>query len=124
MGCLRRILPIHESVSSRHFQWILLLFLAIWIGTLTACGSIPQKSLTEPLITLSSTQSNHTLQPTQDISKTSNPAKGFPVGTPIPTLSDDEQGPFIASLIARDSDCKLPCLWGLTPGKSDFQSIY
>jgi hypothetical protein len=38
-----------------------------------------------------------------------------------PTLPPEEAGPLLLSLLANNGDCRLPCLWGITPGISVFR---
>lgn len=46
----------------------------------------------------------------------------LPSSTPtsVPTLPVDEAGKRLLDLLANNSDCQLPCLWGITPGKSTY----
>jgi hypothetical protein len=56
------------------------------------------------------------------------PAKKIPTPTPsatitatsIPTLSVDDARARLLELLATNGNCHLPCLWGITPGKSTF----
>lgn len=38
--------------------------------------------------------------------------------TIIPTLPEDEARTQLLGLLANNGNCRLPCLWGITPGKS------
>ena len=38
--------------------------------------------------------------------------------TPLPTFDTQERGKIIEELIQTNAGCKLPCVWGITPGKS------
>jgi hypothetical protein len=46
-----------------------------------------------------------------------------PVPTTIPTLSADDARTALVSLLRENGGCQLPCLWDITPGKSDFQDV-
>ncbi len=54
------------------------------------------------------------IPPTQTITPTSTP-------TIIPTLSVDDARKRLLELLATNGDCRLPCLWGISPGKSSYQ---
>lgn len=41
--------------------------------------------------------------------------------TAIPTLSVDQARKKMLDLLANNGGCRLPCLWGITPGKSTYQ---
>jgi hypothetical protein len=50
-------------------------------------------------------------------------------GIPIPTdtlspstVAPDEERAFVKEMLATNGGCELPCWWGITPGKSDWQS--
>ena len=38
----------------------------------------------------------------------------------VPTLSIDEAQMRLLELLSNNGDCRLPCLWGITPGKSTY----
>lgn len=39
----------------------------------------------------------------------------------VPTLPTGEAGIRLLDLLASNGGCRLPCLWGITPGKNDYQ---
>ncbi len=41
----------------------------------------------------------------------------------IPTLSVEQARARLLGLLANNGDCRLPCLWGITIGKSSFQEV-
>lgn len=41
--------------------------------------------------------------------------------TDIPTLTVEDAQLELLNLLANNGNCRLPCLWGITPGKSTFQ---
>jgi hypothetical protein len=41
--------------------------------------------------------------------------------TAIPTLSIEAARVYLLDLLADNGGCRLPCLWGITPGKSTYQ---
>jgi hypothetical protein len=47
----------------------------------------------------------------------------IPSATPtlIPTLSVKDAQIKLLGLLATNGGCRLPCLWGITPGKSNYQ---
>ena len=44
-----------------------------------------------------------------------------PTTTPAPTLSPDQEGDFLSSLMSSNGGCELPCWWGITPGQTGAQ---
>jgi hypothetical protein len=69
-----------------------------------------------------------TLTPTAIPSETPQPTatKFSPIYTPLPVpeLSPQEIKPFIVQLIKDNTGCKLPCWWGITPGKTSWYDAY
>ncbi len=41
-----------------------------------------------------------------------------PTWTPLPTLPPDEANAMVLKLLKDNGGCKLPCWWGITPGKT------
>jgi hypothetical protein len=52
---------------------------------------------------------------------TSGPPTGTPTITPAPTLSPEQEGDFLSSLMSNNGGCELPCWWGVTPGQTGEQ---
>ena len=42
----------------------------------------------------------------------------LPTSTIVPTLPADDADRRLLNLLANNNNCRLPCLWGITPGKS------
>ena len=40
---------------------------------------------------------------------------------PIPTLPVEQAQAKLLELLSNNGNCRLPCLWGITPGKSDYR---
>lgn len=69
------------------------------------------------------TQSNETT-PVRPATTTLTPGatpKYSQTPTAIPTLSEDEARLRIQGLLLSNGDCRLPCLWGLTPRETSLQ---
>ncbi len=49
------------------------------------------------------------------------PATATPTITPVATLSVQEEGVFLSTLMANNNNCELPCWWGIMPGKTENQ---
>lgn len=119
------------------FSTIFFLGLLISIGLIGGCSN--QKTSTNgefPTSLVSSTPlttpvSTSTLElPKQNSlpSSTLTPIPFFtltptslPTQTISPTLSTDEARSRLLDLLANNGNCRLPCLWGITPGKSTYQ---
>lgn len=46
-----------------------------------------------------------------------------PTPTPQPTLTAEEMRALILELLKNNGGCRLPCLWGLVPGKTNIQTL-
>ncbi len=51
------------------------------------------------------------------------PTTKLPIDTPRSTLSAEETKILVFNLLKDNGDCQLPCLWGLTPGKTNDQTL-
>ncbi len=49
------------------------------------------------------------------------PTTSTPTITPLPTLSVEDEGDLLSSLMADNGGCMLPCWWGITPGQTTVQ---
>ena len=80
-------------------------------------GSLETQPQLSPTISITKNVSlSQTLGPTQTTLPTS---KAIPAL--IPTLPMEEARKKFLDLLANNGNCNLPCLWGITPGKSSFQ---
>ncbi len=95
------------------FSMILLLALVVVSG----CGrSVPNPG-TLPSPTPTPLASTSTLAYTTTPNPTDTP-------TSIPTLTTKQAGSQLLELLGRNGGCHLPCLWGITPGKSVYQEAF
>lgn len=51
-----------------------------------------------------------------DVLTTPTSSKLAPTFTPVSTLSAEQEGTLLSSLLANNGGCELPCWWGITPG--------
>lgn len=49
------------------------------------------------------------------------PHNSTPTTTPAPTLSPDQEGHHLSTVLSNNSSCELPCWWGVTPGQTGEQ---
>jgi hypothetical protein len=93
-----------------------LIFLAIFSGCAKPTQSRPSLSIRTPTIpgTL-----NMAATPTRELSPTNTPVSP---ATPmdVSTLPAEDASQRLLTLLANNGDCRLPCLWGITPGKSSY----
>jgi hypothetical protein len=99
----------------------LLLFMTMIAG----CAQSTEKAAT-PDYPATSVSKMETITPTLAPIVTDTPT---PTTTPtaIPTLSVEEAGKRLLDLLSNNGGCRLPCLWGITPGKSapqDAQTLW
>ncbi len=107
------------------------------IAILTGCSSLIPNAVSSSIAvspqssaTLDSTprQSTETIAPTPN--KTNTPGPTFtptiplppPTFTPLPTLSTEDAAALILDLVHTHDNCRLPCLLGMSPGFTDFQT--
>lgn len=103
------------------FRWVSLLF---WVMVVAGCAQSEKNatspSTATPTIFASNIPAAKTITPTSTLSATDTPT---PINTPsaLSTLSVEAAINRLLDLLANNGDCHLPCLWGITPGKSTFQ---
>jgi len=98
----------------------LVLFMAIVIGCTQLTGG---KAISSPIVPASSIN-NVPPKETATLSLTPVPTNTIaPSLTPItvPTLPAEDARKRMLELLANNGDCHLPCLWGITPGQSNYQ---
>ena len=93
-----------------------LLFMAIVSGCAQPFHSTATLSPVTPTATTTVTIATKTATPTLPPSPTSTPIPATP--TDIPALPVEEARQRLLGLLANNGNCQLPCLWGITPGKS------
>lgn len=99
-------------------QWFTLFFFAAMIA---ACVLLTESRATPSTVA--------SVSPASAISITEESANSVPIGTPfpsstltaVPTLSVDNARKKFLELLAANGNCRLPCLWGITPGQSNYQ---
>lgn len=97
----------------------LLLFVTMVAGCAQSTESIITSSATVPVL-FASTSPTGTMLPTLTPTATDTPTPTF-TPTTVPTLPAEDARNRLLELLANNSDCHLPCLWGITPGKSSNQ---
>lgn len=114
----------------------LLLSLLFLIVIFTGCVQSPEKLATPSPVTTNfpvpSNPPTETMQPTLTLSPAStNTIKPLSIPTVVPTLptftptfistlSVEDARQRLLDLLANNGGCQLPCLWGITPGKSSY----
>jgi hypothetical protein len=118
-------------------SWLNLVSYIIWTALILAACSWNSPHLTEPGITKTIPQNTNTptanapeVIATQYIPKlltvTSQPVTATPTlsQTLEPTLSLEKAQSLIMELLLTNGGCKLPCWWGLTPGKTSSNEVF
>jgi len=111
--------------SRKYFSWNLKFLISnIMLATFfTSCSSVSSISVSPtptstPTITV--TQSP-TVMPTTTLAPTLTSTNNQilpPSLTPLPTVHFDEIAFTFEKLLATNGGCRLPCFWGMTPGKT------
>lgn len=103
-------------------QWFSLLLVMAGIAACTQ--SIENATKPSPKTTVSFaatvTPSTETMLPTLTHTTTDTPTPS-PTLTAVPTLPTEDAQKKWFELLATNGGCRLPCLWGITPGKSSYQ---
>lgn len=101
----------------------ILLFITIGVGCTQSTESTAQSS---PAPTIMSSNSAspmvETLAPTSTLVSMGTPSPLSPP-TYVPTLPVEDARKRLLDLLANNGDCRLPCLWGITPGISTYQQV-
>ena len=101
-------------------QWLsFLLFIMVFAGCTQSTESTITSSPTA-LDLLISASPTETMPPTLTPTSTNTLTPTF-TPTTVPTLPAEEARKRLLELLATNGDCRLPCLWGITPGKSNHQ---
>jgi len=99
------------------YLWFgLLIFLIMAAGCSQLTESTTTSSATVPVLLVSATPTE-TVPPTLTPTAVSTPTPVF-TPTTVPTLPIEDARKRLLDLLANNGDCRLPCLWGITPGKS------
>ena len=93
-----------------------LLFIAIISSCAQPVQSTPTLSLAAQTIPITMTIAARTSTPTLTPSATNTPIPATP--TDVPTLPAEGARQRLLALLENNNGCRLPCLWGITPGKS------
>lgn len=102
------------------YQWFsLLLFVTMVTGCAQSTESTITSSPTAPALLVSASPTE-TMPPTLTPTAASTPTPTF-TPTTVPTLPAEDARKRLLDLLASNGDCRLPCLWGITPGKSNNQ---
>jgi len=96
-----------------------LLFVTVVTGCAQSTGSTITSSATAPVL-LASASPTETMPPTITPTTTGTPTPTF-TPTTILTLPAEDARNRLLELLANNGDCRLPCLWGVTPGQSNYQ---
>lgn len=101
-------------------QWFgLLLFVTVFVSCTQSTESTITSSATTSVL-LASAFATETMPPTVTLTATGTSTPAF-TPTTIPTLPSEDARKRLLELLATNVDCRLPCLWGITPGKSTNQ---
>lgn len=101
-------------------QWFgLLLFVTVFVSCTQSTESTITSSATTPVL-LASAFATETMPPTVTLTATGTSTPAF-TPTTVPTLPSEDARKRLLELLATNVDCRLPCLWGITPGKSTNQ---
>lgn len=103
------------------FRWAGLLF---WATVIAGCAqsekSATSLSTATPTIFASNIPAAETIPLTSTLLATDTPTP-INTSTALPTLSAEAAINRLLDLLVNNGGCHLPCLWGITPGKSTFQ---
>lgn len=102
-------------------QWFsLLLFITVAAGCARSTESMATSSPTVHALPVSSASLIETVTPTR-LPATIVSSTSLFTPTVVPTLPTENARERLLELLATNGDCRLPCLWGITPAKSTNQ---
>lgn len=103
------------------------LFIIFWMAGCSAFNpsaakltTIPDQQTSEPSSTLVGAPGNEEILPT--LVKLPTAVLPLQTLTNLPNLSQNEARVAMLDLVQNNGDCRLPCIWGLTPGVTDTHS--
>ena len=105
-------------------------FLILIVTVIVACDvSTPVSINTATSSSLTATLSSTTAMVvnTPSFTPTFTPTTTFtptPIPTDLPTLSPEEAQATVLRLLSQSDACKLPCWWGVIPGKMKWEEVY
>ena len=93
--------------------------------TIQELGKLGTPFMASATLARSTITPTSTSVPTNTPTLSSTPTRSIQPPTPtlVPTLSDTQTEALVLDLLHNNADCKLPCWWGLTPGKTDWTTI-
>jgi hypothetical protein len=109
---LGRCLIMTKNIFCLHLSWIVALLCSSGCYSPTAVTNSNEEETPSP------SSSSEDLQPTATETTTVIPSPFF---TPLPTIAVEEQENYIKEFLETNTDCRLPCWWGVTPGKTSWQ---
>jgi len=83
------------------------------LSLIVSCSSASPISISPAPTSTITTMLTVVLTPTSTIAQTLPPSL-----TPLPTIHPGDFALFFELLFATNGDCRLPCFWGMTPGKT------
>jgi hypothetical protein len=130
----RKLAPFLKREEMKMQKSTLLFSLLFLLAMLAGCVPSPERLITpSPVVTsppLRSLTPTETMLPsitasaTSTITPSSTPTfiPTLPTSTPsiIPTLPADDARQRLLDLLANNGACEIPCVWGITPGKSSY----
>lgn len=95
-----------------------------WAMVIAGCAQSYKNTISPsaatPMISASRVLATETITPISTLSVTDTPTN---TATALPTLSVGAAVNRLLELLANNGGCRLPCLWGITPGKSTSQEV-
>jgi hypothetical protein len=95
----------------------------------TIDGVMPSLEVSTSIISIDRTPTSFqeqsvtpSLLPEQTSTPTVTPSPTY-TPTSIPTLPADDANRKLLDLLTNNGGCRLPCLWGITPGESTFEQV-
>ena len=98
----------------------LLLFIMLVAGCSQVTESKATSSPAASVLPVSSASPTDTMLPTLTPAVTDTSTQSS-TSTAVPILSVEDARKRLLELLATNGDCRLPCLWGITPGKNSDQ---
>lgn len=106
-----------QKIASRFGLLTFIVAFSACVGS-TQNGSTPSLATSTTPVTVIMTAKSATSP--QVISSTNTPTSPITLMGVVPTLPVEDARQRLLALLANNGDCRLPCLWEITPGKSSY----
>lgn len=114
-----------EGRTMKKISWLMVIIMALFLAgcsNLAAPTATLEASATEATPTQITVTPSMTSTITPELKHTSTSLS--PTWTPLPTLDQADKQRLVSDLLSTNGGCRLPCWWGLIPGKTNWAQAF